>query len=509
MNRGIFAAEKESIFAPSKLWLVAVLGIILGCGLGARLYDLKDPPLDYAATRQLRSAMIARGKYYQIARNVPDWKRDVAIRMGKHAMIEPTVMETITAGTYWIVGTEQVWIARIYSSIFWVLGGIAVYALSKEMTGVDGAIIGLVYYLFAPFGVIASRSFQPDPLMTAAIAFTWWTFYRWHKSHTWRWAVFAGLSAGITMFVKSTSIFFLLGGMAVLVLMRARIRKNIKDHQMWLIVVLSGLPVLLYHIYGLFIVGSLGEQFQGRIFPQLLIEAQFYRQLKNSIGTVIGHELLLIPAVLGLILLRSKENIGYLLGIFAGYVIYILTFSYHSTTHYYYHLPFIPLMAIAISSFSKYFLKVFHHPITNNLIRVFVVITILLGVGGTYYRLFKEDYRNEQYFYSKVANKVERDAKIAVLSQSYGGRISYFGWITPKVWLGTGDQEHTKLKGGELDPFEQKFSSFTKNVDYFIVTWQNELEKQKRLHDKLNEHQIYDQGGGYVIFDLNEKIENE
>lgn len=492
----MFEKRADTIFAPSKLWLLAGILLILACGLGARLYDLKDPPLDYASTRQLRSALIARGKYYPLAREAPQWKREMASRQGGFSMIEPTVMETLVAGTYWVVGGEHVWIARIYSSVFWVLGGVAVYQLAREMVGANGAMVGLMYYIFAPFGVIASRSFQPDPLMTGAITFAWWAFYRWHQEHSWGWAVSAGLFAGLAMFVKSTSVFFLLGGMGVLVLMRQGLKNALKDLQVWLIVALSALPVLTYHLYGLFIVGALQQQFRGRFFPEMLTEAQFYRQLLNAVGTVVGHELLLLPALLGLILLREKEKVGYVLGIGGGYLIYILAFSYHSTTHYYYHLPFIPLVALTLASFSHFLIDRLHHPITNNLMRAGMAAILLLGVGGTYYRLHQESYRHEPGWYWKVTDEVDRQANIAVLSQDYGNRIAYYGWIKPKVWLGVGDS----------GDFQQEFRRFIENMDYFIITRTRDLERQEKLHDRLSQYQIHAQGGGYIIFDLNHKV---
>jgi hypothetical protein len=199
-----------TIFAPSKKMGMIVFLVILIFGMGVRLFDLTDPPLDFAATRQLRSALIARGLYYPQAENAEDWQREMAEKQGKHSMIEPTILETIVAVTYRIAGGEYVWIARIYSSFFWVLGGIALFFLVKDMVSTDGAYIALTYYLFVPFGIVASRSFQPDPLMTALIVLSWWTFYRWYRTSTWKWALLAGVSTGAAMMVKSTAVFFLL-----------------------------------------------------------------------------------------------------------------------------------------------------------------------------------------------------------------------------------------------------------------------------------------------------------
>ena len=49
----------------SLLTLLALLVLLLG--LGIRLVDLTDPPLDFHATRQLRSAILARAAYFQFS----------------------------------------------------------------------------------------------------------------------------------------------------------------------------------------------------------------------------------------------------------------------------------------------------------------------------------------------------------------------------------------------------------------------------------------------------------
>ena len=44
------------------IWIL----LILGLGLAIRLFDLTDLPLDFHPTRQLRSAIIARGMYAEM-----------------------------------------------------------------------------------------------------------------------------------------------------------------------------------------------------------------------------------------------------------------------------------------------------------------------------------------------------------------------------------------------------------------------------------------------------------
>ncbi|OQX61637.1 MAG: hypothetical protein B5M51_07460 [Anaerolinea sp. 4484_236] len=71
--------ETNAIFGISSFWVMAILIAILVCGFAVRLFDLTDPPLDYAATRQLRAALIARGMYYKNNQTAPDWQREMAI----------------------------------------------------------------------------------------------------------------------------------------------------------------------------------------------------------------------------------------------------------------------------------------------------------------------------------------------------------------------------------------------------------------------------------------------
>ena len=168
-----------------KPWLAKVIVVLLFVfGLGIRMVDLTDLPLDFHPTRQFLSAVKARGMYYQYANDVPEWQREMAIQRWKDAdVFEPAVNETVVAGLYLLFG-EHLWLARLTSSVYWLLGGLALFALAVRVSSVDGAILGLAYYLFLGFGVIASRSFQPDPLMVGLILGSLWAFYRWTEENT-------------------------------------------------------------------------------------------------------------------------------------------------------------------------------------------------------------------------------------------------------------------------------------------------------------------------------------
>ena len=105
-----------------------VLVVLFGVSLAIRLYDLTDLPLDFHPTRQLVSIIKARGLYYAERQpdGIPTWQLERGItQANRKADIEPIVFEKLVAFTYRFTG-EKIWVARIYASLFWLVGGVMV-----------------------------------------------------------------------------------------------------------------------------------------------------------------------------------------------------------------------------------------------------------------------------------------------------------------------------------------------------------------------------------------------
>ena len=170
----------QASFFSSRLLRVSVLVLIFGAAFAIRLYDLTDLPLDFHPTRQLLSAIKARGLYYETEPDgISTWKLETAIHQAKlKSDVEPVVFERLVAFTYRFTG-EKLWIARIYSSLFWLIGGIFLFLLVRGLVSFEGAVFSTAYYLFFPYAIIASRSFQPDSLMVMLTLAFWWIFARW------------------------------------------------------------------------------------------------------------------------------------------------------------------------------------------------------------------------------------------------------------------------------------------------------------------------------------------
>ena len=123
---------KLSVAKRSYYYLLALLGVLFISGIALRFIDLTDPPLDFHAWRQLRSASIARKLYYESLPIVDDELREKASQLGNFALLEPLILERMAAQAYRLVGQEQLWIARALVIVIWVLGGFPLFLLKFE-----------------------------------------------------------------------------------------------------------------------------------------------------------------------------------------------------------------------------------------------------------------------------------------------------------------------------------------------------------------------------------------
>ncbi len=150
-------------------------GLLLLPGGLIRLSDFTDLPLDFHPTRQLFSALKARGMCYAQRTDLPEWQREQAIRQWEtQATIEPTIMERQAQAACRSTGNEA-WLAgRAFSILFWLVGGIGLWQAARQGYKEEGVLLAPGIYLFLPYGIYASRSFQPDPLMVGLMALYFW-----------------------------------------------------------------------------------------------------------------------------------------------------------------------------------------------------------------------------------------------------------------------------------------------------------------------------------------------
>ena len=231
-------AKTQALLSSWIPWVAALL--LLGAVL--RLVNLNAPPLDFHSTRQLRNALVARSIYYELSPTADAEKRALAASFRRAVgQYEPPILEAIVGGTFALVGRESFAVARLYGTLFWLLGGVALFGLARRIASPAAAMVGLAYFLILPFSVQASRSFQPDPLMTVALIAGVYFLYRWSEDQRWRWALLAACLLGLAVLVKIVIASMVAGAAVALVLVTLG-KRFWKSPQTWAMTAIMVMP---------------------------------------------------------------------------------------------------------------------------------------------------------------------------------------------------------------------------------------------------------------------------
>jgi len=480
-----------------KLALILLLALIFGLGAFLRYSDLSQPLLDFHPTRQLFSAVKARGMAYQSLANIPDWQKDLSFRQWQvEATIEPPIVENIAVFFYLRNGEENTAYPRAVSSTFWLLAAVFLGLLAYDLTGsLAAATISLAFFLLAPYAIPASRAFQPDPLMVLFIILFWWGIEQWARKNSWRWATLAGLAGGLAIFVKLPAVFFVAAGAVGAILAYSSPVSAVKNLKTWLVAILCILPPAAYLYYGIYVAGFLGQQFGGRFFPGFWFDPYFYLRWLLKVDLVVGVFPLAL-AVLGWWLFAAKPTRIFLTAIWIGYLVYGLVFPHHIASHDYYSLPLIPLVALGlallIAGLQPHFSNLFQSRWAF-LVFFFVASLFLVAHTITTYLDFRRaDTRSAAQTYAEIGEALQHQPGIVALTEEYGYPLAYYGWQNVSLWPAY----------NSVGYFEDAFARQTDQKAYFLVTDFEELARQPELAQKLDTYTIFAQTNKYLIYDL-------
>ena len=494
------------------LWGSLVLFLLLGLGLGLRLYDLTDQPIDFHPTRQLRSAIIARGMYYKLLSDMDPALRQQAIAAwNSTGQYEPSILEYVVARAYLLIGSEKIWVARIINSLLWLIGGLALFDLARrgvlpgKTSAIAAALVALGYYLILPFAVQASRSFQPDPGMVMWLILSVYFFFRWSEKQDWKWAILAGLFGGLAVFTKFVAAYILAIVAVTMVLYTLGIRRFWRQPQVWVMVLLMVTPTLIFYLNRQ---GRASEYFQDWTISlsHLLIEPDFYVRWLSLVQNLMGLTALLLSLV-GVLFARPRFR-ALLLSLWGGYVLYGFFLPYQMYTHSYYHLQLIPIIALSLAPLAQVILD--RLLIEKPIWKVLFAGILLVGVFFTSWlsiSTFKSaDYRGEPAHWQQIASLLPVDGRIVALTQEYGYPLMYYGQRKVSLWPNRGERALSSLRGSEKE-FEEYFAKRTEGKSYFLITAFNQYNDQPDLKQMLTEnYPVYSEGDSYIIFDLDHPL---
>jgi hypothetical protein len=486
----------------------ALLILLLALGGLLRLLDLTDPPLDFHPTRQLRNSIIARGIYYDLLPNADPSTRALADSIARvPARYEPPVTETLVAVT-WLVSGENIAIPRLYGTIFWLLAGIYLYDLARRITDSRvAALLSLAYFLVLPFAVQASRSFQPDPLMTASAFIGIYFLYRWSESITnhqlpitpsWKYALLASTLIGFAVFVK-IFIGYIAGAAAVAIVLFTLKGKFWRSPQVWTMAAIMVIPAFLFYFTG--DRGNSTEYITNWSLDmlKLITSPDFYSKWLAFLGSLFGQTFIFL-SIAGT-LIASPRGRALLIGLWTGYLLYGLSVPFQMYTHSYYHIQLTPIIALGLAPLAEAVIRKVVGEKRVWQVALTVLAVAVIGFQSYVARsvLVADDYRAAPAFWQKICQAIPANAKVIALTQDFGYDVMYYGWRRVDTWpLASGLAE---VRGNTINA-EKTFAEMAEGKDYFLVTSFNQLDKQPDLKKILDGYPIAAQGDGFVLYDL-------
>ncbi|MBV9452558.1 MAG: glycosyltransferase family 39 protein [Rubrobacter sp.] len=508
-----------------------IVGLLFIVAFRLRLYGIFNPLMDFIPVRQYHSALLARGFY--------NWLLTGELTtIPPDGIIEPPIRELVASFVYLIVGEECLWINRLLSVIFWMVGGVFLYHIAKKVGSPNAAVFSLAFYLFVPFGVLASRAFMPDPLMIMLLLISVFTILQYHEQPSPRRMLIAAAASSLAVFVKPIMCFFPLFGAFVLpAVCRRGVRRSLTSLHVPTFTALSILPAGLYYLYGMFAGGifHLEGQIQDKVVLPLLFEASFWQDWWEKIGNVVGYAALLV-ALLGLLLCRPGLSRALMLGLWGGYFLFGLVYTAHIHTHDYYSLQLIPIVALSLSPLAALLMTQLNqlaspkHPNQGGL-RYYgrvIVLTLLvpaLILGAIRYEYWQNaialpgrmvaTHEREVATYQEIGEVVNHSPHTLLLFGNrgdwgypllYHGRFSAVLLPRPDEIGGLSTEEYFNTLYSEYSPeyFIISPKLDENGPDNFLDFWQSkEYEDLRNLLTK--NFPVMVRNDAYVVFDLREK----
>jgi Dolichyl-phosphate-mannose-protein mannosyltransferase len=515
---------------------LALLSLLFAAAFSLRLVGIGEPPMDFIPMRQYHGAILARGLH--------DWLLNGELKtIPPDGILEPPILELMASIAYLLSGAEHLWVPRLLSALFWMVGGIFLYLIAKKMSSPNAAVFAVCFYLFNPYCVLASRAFMPDPLMVMLLVISIYAIVRYHEEPSARGLLVAAGASSLCVFVKpGICVFLLFGAFLALAVHRRGIRKALLASDLLSFGALTVGPAALYFLYGMFIAGFLQGQVEyhveHKIVPGLVLDPTYWRGWLDSIETLIGYAAF-VGALLG-VLLRSGFPRALLIGLWGGYLLFGLTFTYHIQTHIYYSLQLVPVVALslgllweAVASWLRHVDLRFGKVAAVGLLLPLLLLAVVASVpdyqktvlstarsmqgeypqGESGQIGFTTDYEELATAYREIGQAVHHSRRTIFLAPEFGYPLIYHGrldgvWWPPPSWGKWWRHDEHAPAESERAYFENLYSA--DSPQYFIAikhfrAGAQEVENWKDdglLRDLGKDFPVVARDDAYIVFHL-------
>lgn len=463
-----------------------VLGVMLAVAFAVRLHDITQPIVRFHPTRHYRSAVLARACYYDLAGGMPDWAKRVAdANRAMQQAGEPPLMEWAACGAYLALGHEEIVIPRLLAVLIWVSGAIPLWLLASRLASPPAALLAAALHLFLPYGIVASQNFQPDPLMTVATLWALVALVRHYDEPTRARFLLAGLAVGAAGFIKPMSVFLTLPVLGALALLHREPLRQRLTAAIELTIVGMLAPLLFYGNSALR--GSLvQDQMRMRFEPQLIGSMFFWGGLSRMISRVETWPLFIL-AIIGTLLAGDRVARAVLAALFAGYFAFAVGFTYHMPTHDYYHLPYLPVIALGVAVLYARLEALVPQPARLLAVGTLCAVTMVAGSLIAWPRLHFAEAPDYAQMYKEVGELTEHGTHVLFLDPEYGFSMMYHAEVSGDSWPNVDDLAAEAIDGRPSIDADARFERDYAYAEptYFVVTDLNSLAVEKDLQAML------------------------
>jgi 4-amino-4-deoxy-L-arabinose transferase-like glycosyltransferase len=500
-GRVLLRARAGRTLLPSRRLLL--VGLLLVVALALRVDGIARPSV---AARELYGALLSRQYYYGDGDGLTPAKQQVVRKLGTvFNPIEPPVLNLVSAAGFHVTGGESLWLPRLLSSILWVVGGIFLYLIAIRITTSGGALVALALYLFWPFGVWISRRGMPDALLVALLLAAALVVIRYWERPSSRRLLAAGVVSSFATAAKpGVALIFLVVLFVALAVSQRALVTSLTRGRLPLFVVLGSTLSAVYYVYGNYVRHFLSGESNGRIVPQAVAHARFWHGWWSMISSALPFPqqqvtLALLPilaALLGIAVARPGAPRAILIGLLLGYVVLGLTFTEHISTHSYYSLPLIAILALSIGSLAGFLLNRSSLAASALLIGLFVA-----GVGVAIYKsdrvLTSENPAVQIDDYRRVGEITGHTTRALVIDPDLISSICYWGWMVGRYWYEPSPAQDLPVSDGPLPP-----GIDPRQYSFLIVMETSELRTEPELRRFTRRLPVVARTDRYAIFDL-------
>jgi 4-amino-4-deoxy-L-arabinose transferase-like glycosyltransferase len=502
----------------------ALVALVVLLGLAVRLYRLGEAPRDFWTIRQYYNALSARALFFKDNPDIPAWRKEV-IAEHRIWLAEPPLLEWVVSRIYRAVGDERFWAYRLFTISAWLLAAFGVFATARRFLGFWPALTAMAYFLFVPYGITASRSWQPDPLMVFGVSATMLAVWQYFEQPSARRLVIAGLTAAVATFFKpGGSVLTLLAIFGFLSLHEFGWRRTVLPGPFWIFALLMLIPPAAVVMFSAWMGWyQPGSHFLTYWAPHLIGTFFFWKGWLGILIKVLTLPGLMAALVGGLLLMPAGRARALVFGYATGYFAFSLICSFTTPNHDYWHLQIMPLAALCVGAFSAPVWQGIESPDRWRAVRCAVVC----GVGIAWILLGLErapwlrDRGSLPEAYAVLAREigeaVGHSRKVIYLDYDFGTPLRYYaeisGWFWPQTEAMLYDRQTRKDRKSDGSPqwntlglpAAERFRLFyaDKEPDFFVVCrLLKELDLQPGLREFLEQFPVVCRGERYVIYDL-------